>query len=1033
MTGDVIGTVRYMSPEQALGKPGLIDHRTDLYSLGVTLYEVLTLQPACAGTDRHEVLRQIEREEPRPPRRLNPNIPADLETIVLKAIAKSPADRYATAQEMADDLRRFLECKPIRARRPTLREVAGKWARRHKTAVGTAAGFLALGLIGLAVATVLIGVAYRAEAQQHQRAEENLTLALQAMDDIVMPLVARRLPRISSLGPDERQLIEKARQFYETFLQKNGDRLELRQEIATAYCRVAQIQERLGERQKAEDTFREALRRFQTLATEFPQVPVYRQRLAQIWNNLGILLKVGSRLQEGEQALRQALELQQQLVLDFPTEGSYQHELAMSHNNLGNLLSVTGRLPEAEEVFQQALASQERLVAVFPAAAVYRHELATSHIHRGNLFYTTGRLREAEQAYRQALALQQKLVADVPTEAIYHQHLAQTHHNLGVLLAATGQSREAEQTQRQALTFQERLATNFPGLAEFRHDLAMSHRNLGELQATLGRHREAEQAFRQALTLSEALAADFPGVTQYQRHVAGCQFALGTLLAETRRFREAEQAHRRALELRQHLAADFPAVADCRLELATSHINLGTLLQTTGRRPEAEQAYGQALELLEPLTRQFPTVIEYQRRLAACRYNLGHLLQATHRHREAEQAYRRALAVQQRLTVDFPLVVNYRCALVATHNQLGNVLQTTGRLQEAIQVHRRAVELLQRLAHDFPNRPAYRMQLAEARSNLATGLFDFGQAGEAAQVIRAALEVLTQLVADFPDVPDYQSHLGVVLYNCARMVYNQGDLKGARPLLERAFRAQQQALKADPTNSVFRDRLCQHHFLLAGTLMRLGEHEAMAQIVLELPRIMADDWQGHFEAAQMMIPCVQLVRKDPRLSDVQRANQIQAYTDQIKDLLRNASQRGENNPTALNALARYLATCPDPRFRDASQAVDLARKVATKTPNDGAIWNTLGVALYRAGDWQSAVTALEKGMSLRQGEGSGDWFFLAMAHWRLGNKEQARQWHERALRWMAEHRPKDIELGRARAEAARLLHSSDPPAAGERR
>jgi hypothetical protein len=135
MTGDLLGTLRYMSPEQALAKRLLIDHRSDLHSLGATLYELLTLEPAFGGTDSQEVLRRIVFEDPRLPRRLNPAVPAELETIVLKAMEKDPARRYGTAQEMADDLQRFLEDKPIKARRPTLWRRFAKWSRRHSTLV----------------------------------------------------------------------------------------------------------------------------------------------------------------------------------------------------------------------------------------------------------------------------------------------------------------------------------------------------------------------------------------------------------------------------------------------------------------------------------------------------------------------------------------------------------------------------------------------------------------------------------------------------------------------------------------------------------------------------------------------------------------------------------------------------------------------------------------------------------------------------------------------------------------------------------
>jgi WD40 repeat protein/serine/threonine protein kinase len=174
MTGDLLGTLRYMSPEQALAKRLVIDHRTDVYSLGVTLYELLTLEPAYSGRSREEVLRQIAFEEPRPPRRLNRSIPAELETIVLKAIAKNPEERYATAQELADDLKRFLEDKPIKAKRPSLRQRAIKWARRHKTVVRAAMVVLALAVVALAVSTVLIWQAKNELQTTLERERQNL-------------------------------------------------------------------------------------------------------------------------------------------------------------------------------------------------------------------------------------------------------------------------------------------------------------------------------------------------------------------------------------------------------------------------------------------------------------------------------------------------------------------------------------------------------------------------------------------------------------------------------------------------------------------------------------------------------------------------------------------------------------------------------------------------------------------------------------------------------------------------------------------
>jgi WD40 repeat protein/serine/threonine protein kinase len=155
MSGDLVGTLRYMSPEQALAKRVVIDHRTDVYSLGATLYELLTLRPVFPGIDRQEVLRQITFEEPLAPRRLDTSIPLELETIVLKALAKTPDERYATAQKLAEDLRRFQDDKPILARRPSLVERVRKWAHRHKGLVRAA---LAAGVLTvvLSVTSALI-------------------------------------------------------------------------------------------------------------------------------------------------------------------------------------------------------------------------------------------------------------------------------------------------------------------------------------------------------------------------------------------------------------------------------------------------------------------------------------------------------------------------------------------------------------------------------------------------------------------------------------------------------------------------------------------------------------------------------------------------------------------------------------------------------------------------------------------------------------------------------------------------------------
>jgi serine/threonine protein kinase/WD40 repeat protein len=179
-SGDLLGTLRYMSPEQALARRDVLDHRTDIYSLGATLYELLTLQPAIAGDDQQEILRRITFEEPARPSLRNPALPPDLEAIVLKAMARAPEERYSTAQELAEDLRRFVNDQPVQARRPTRLHQAGKWVLRHCRAL-FAAGLVAILLLTLAVGLLaLSNVLIRLQSQEQQTwaAEREKTLQL---------------------------------------------------------------------------------------------------------------------------------------------------------------------------------------------------------------------------------------------------------------------------------------------------------------------------------------------------------------------------------------------------------------------------------------------------------------------------------------------------------------------------------------------------------------------------------------------------------------------------------------------------------------------------------------------------------------------------------------------------------------------------------------------------------------------------------------------------------------------------------------
>ena len=265
MTGDIVGTLRYMSPEQALGKRSQMDHRTDIYSLGVTLYELLTLQPAFAGDNRETLVRRLLEDDPPRPRTVNRAIPRDLETIVLKATAKEPQQRYATAQELADDLKRFLADEPIRARRPSLADRAAKWARRHRPVVWSGAVGLAFALAVAVTSACLLLTAYEGERREHlaavanaseatqnaskaqenaAKAEKNYEMARAAVRQMLTRVADESVARIPEMKEVRRRLLEDAITFY-------TELLKLSPRDARAHSELAQVHDMLAQYDKA--------------------------------------------------------------------------------------------------------------------------------------------------------------------------------------------------------------------------------------------------------------------------------------------------------------------------------------------------------------------------------------------------------------------------------------------------------------------------------------------------------------------------------------------------------------------------------------------------------------------------------------------------------------------------------------------------------------------------------------------------------------------------------------------------------------
>jgi serine/threonine protein kinase/tetratricopeptide (TPR) repeat protein len=537
----MIGTPLYMSPEQVEPSARDIDTRSDIYSLGVLLYELL------AGTtpfDKDQLsrvgpdeLRRIIREEepPKPstrittlgqaattisaqrqsdPRRLSQLFRGELDWIVMKALEKDRNRRYETASAFAVDVQRYLNDEPVQACPPSAGYRLRKWIRRHKPLVAASASVLIVTVAAWAVSTVLI-------LRQRDEARTQRELARQAVDSMYTEVAEEWLAQQSHLQEVQRRFLLEALRYYEAFAQEPGTDPALRLRAATAYRRVGEIQFRLGEPARAEDAYARAVGIQAELAAAFPNQPEYRRELAVSRNSQALLWMYYGKLQEAEQALCEAVDLHEKLAAESVPSPQDQHQLAVTRNHLALLYGRRDRPREAEQTWGQALAVQKQLVADYPEVTRYQLGLANSYKNLAGHRYLARQYPEAETTFQQAIALQKRLADDSPGVIDYRLHLAQSYHHLANVLRDTDQYKKAEPALRQAVTLFQRLAHELPGNSQCQEGLAKSHRNLGYLLWETGRPNEAaRESFRRARDLYDHLVKSNPDAPAFARDLA---------------------------------------------------------------------------------------------------------------------------------------------------------------------------------------------------------------------------------------------------------------------------------------------------------------------------------------------------------------------------------------------------------------------------------------------------------------------------------------------------------------------------------
>lgn len=437
LTGDIVGTLRYMAPEQALARRVVIDHRADVYSLGATLYELLTLQPAFGETERSELLKQIAFDEPLAPGKLDRHVPPELETIVLKAMAKSLDERYQSAQALADDLQAFLEHRPIKAKPPLLTDRATKWSRRHVAVVWAALLFLVLLLLLLGFTNVRVTKWYQEAERQRKNANVQLQEA-RRQERTTRAVTDLMLEMLSSANPDAMKGTDyTVRQLLQDFSLVLGDQLRDQPKVEAA------LQATIGK----------------------------------AYGRLGIDDAADRHLENAVELKRATYGSRHPEVADSLVEYAFH---LYNRQNRAPYEEITAEAREAIDIYREADASPEK---VLKAYSVLLMALASQAC------LLTGHFDQFESLAMESLAIVGDLdKVEIPEVAIIL-------HNYARVLGCQGKHAEAEVTARKSVSLHRKLH------GETHPETAWGLVQLGAALRSQGKLVQAEKIFREVLSI----------------------------------------------------------------------------------------------------------------------------------------------------------------------------------------------------------------------------------------------------------------------------------------------------------------------------------------------------------------------------------------------------------------------------------------------------------------------------------------------------------------------------------------------------